>query len=130
MQEYARLAGSSAKIGLDAADVNPIDDLSVQEIGNSAIRMDLGNGVRAIEALLQGIRFKSLDKELISNSIVVRSAALILAEIVLVNKGLSLGSKQVNVHNNRNREQHVSTEDKCARTNIRVEEDRIAVVLR
>ena len=81
MQEYARLAGSSAKIGLDAADVNPVDDLSVQEIGNSAIRMGLGNGIRAIEALLQGIRLKCLGKELISSSIAMRPAALILAEI-------------------------------------------------
>ena len=62
----------------------------------------MGNGIRAIEALLQGIRLKCLGKKLASSSIAMRPAALALAEAALASKGLPLGSKQANAHNNRN----------------------------
>ena len=59
---------------LDATDADASNNCFINKIRNSAIRMNLSDGVRTIVALLQSGGLEGLDKELISNSAIMRLA--------------------------------------------------------
>ena len=89
------VGGISLIVRLDSADVDAIHNKLVEQIGDSSVAMNLGDGVWAFSSIFQSVRLECEDHNLVAYGVVVLASSLVFLEIVFVDEGLSLFTDQV-----------------------------------
>ena len=101
-------------MGLDSANVDPVDGMVIEHVGCGSIHMNMADGVRALGTVFQSIGFECQDHDLVSCATVVISTSPVLSQIVLINQSLSFCMKVLQICNNMDGWEHVSLECKAS----------------
>ena len=74
---------------IDATKIDAFTDMWSSLNGNSAIGMDLSDGIRTVTALFQFAWLNCLHVDLIANGVIIVSSSCILSLKVVINKKLA-----------------------------------------
>ena len=80
----------------------------IKHAGCSSIHMNLADSAGALRAIVHGIGLECQDHDLVSHTMVVVSTLLVLAQVILIDQGLSFHTKILWVCHNRDKQEHVS----------------------
>ena len=104
-------------IWVDAADIDPFENIGTASDSEGAIGMDLFN---CEWADLTGFKFGGVlnsNEDFVSRLVVVEATAKIFLAKILINQGLTFGSDGGQISDDGNREQHVTAKGPGSRGN-------------